>query len=66
MASAVVVPPKQVLGEVEPRVGEESRARHAVGVDQTALALVADDAAEVPDEVPEGGGSSTDQPCSES
>ena len=50
---AVIRPAQQVLGEIEPGIGEEARARHGVAVDGAAGALVADHAAEVPDQVPE-------------
>jgi len=44
---------QQVLGEIEPRVGKELRARHVVAVDQVPLTLVPDDAAIIPNEIPE-------------
>ena len=44
---------QQVLGEVQLRVGEEAGAGHPVAIVEHARALVADDAAEIPDEVPE-------------
>ena len=46
---------QQVLGEIDLGVGEKLRARHLVAVDQAARALVADDAAIIPDQVPEFG-----------
>ena len=44
---------QQVFGEVQPRVGKERRARHPVAVDKHAFALLADDAAEIPEQAPE-------------
>ena len=52
----IVVTAKHVLGIVETGVGEEPRSRHLVEVGRAALALLADNRAEVPDEVPEGRG----------
>jgi len=45
---------QQVLGEIELRVGKEFRARHPVAIGENAFALLADDAAKIPDRVPEG------------
>ena len=45
---------QQVLREIQPRVGKEARLPHRRGPRRSApLALLADDAAEIPDEVPE-------------
>ena len=48
--------PQQVLGKIQPRVREEARLPHRAACDHAALALLADDAAEIPDQVPEGAG----------
>jgi hypothetical protein len=45
---------QEVFREVQLRVGEELCARHLVAVDQHPLATLADDAAIIPDERPEG------------
>ena len=45
---------EQVLREIEPRVRKPLRARHAVAVDQHALAALADHAAVLPHLAPEG------------
>ncbi len=48
---------QQVLGEIQPGVGKEARARHLVGVDEIGrLALVANHFGEVPEARPEPGG----------
>ena len=46
---------EQVLGEVQARIGKEAGAGHPLAIFEKPFALVADDAAEIPDEVPEGG-----------
>ncbi len=49
-----VTPSQQVLGEVQPRVGEPLRTRHLVAIDQYALtATLGDYAAEIPGGSPE-------------
>ena len=51
---AVVAPMQQVLGEVQPALGEETRAGQLVAVDQMRRrSLVADDAGEIPEQRPE-------------
>src|SRR5690606_369083 len=44
---------QKVFRKVQPRIREKRRSRHALAVDQRALALVADYAAEIPDQGPE-------------
>ena len=49
----VIAPAEEVLGEIERRLREKPRAGHPVGIDETGSALIADDAGEVPEQVPE-------------
>ena len=51
---------QQVLGEVQPRIGEESRAGHALEVLGDASALGAADAGEIPERGPEASGRSSE------
>ena len=52
---AAVAPPQQVLGEIEPGVGKEAGAGHAVAIDQYTIPTgLGDDPALVPDLRPEG------------
>ena len=44
---------EQILGEIQPRVGKESRARHLLEIVDDAVAAFAADAAEVPHGAPE-------------
>ena len=53
MASRGPLAGEQVLGEIQARIGEEFRARHKVRILENAMALVADDAAKIPDQAPE-------------
>ena len=47
MARLTVPATERVLGEVQPRVGEEARARHPLGILEDTAAALADDAGEV-------------------
>src|ERR1700738_1011974 len=50
---ALAGPAQQVLGKIEPGIGEEARTRHLVAINKRALAFFTDNAAEIPDELPE-------------
>ena len=50
----IVAPAQQILGVVEPRLGEEMRAGHLAGILDADLARpIADDAGEIPQRAPE-------------